>query len=326
MSDLPSRPVAIVNPNSANGRTGRSWPRIEAAIRTVLPQVEARFTERPGHATELVREALEAGADEILSVGGDGTNNEVINGFFDGERPISPEAVLAIVPSGTGGDFRRTLGMAKDPAEVVHLFRKGRVIDADVGWLTCEALDGRPLRRLFINITSFGIGGLVDQMVNQTSKALGGKASFMWGSVKAFARYRKQPMRVFVDDELVYEGPVFNAATCNGQYFGGGMWVAPMADPTDGRLELVLLGNLSTPSFLALTRRIYDGRHLGSREVWHFSGQRVRAETSGEALIDMDGEVPGRLPIELGLLPGAVRLRSVVDPAAARADLEDAGG
>ena len=326
MTVEPGRPVAIVNPNSAGGRTGRNWPKIEAAIRTVFPQMEARFTERPEHASELVRQALEDGADEILSVGGDGTNNEVINGFFDGDRPVSPEAVLSIVPSGTGGDFRRTLGMAKDPTEVVHLFRKGRVVDADVGWLTCEARDGRPIRRRFINITSFGIGGMVDDMVNHTSKALGGRISFFWGSLRAFARYRKQAMRIFVDDELVYEGPVMNAAVCNGQFFGGGMWVAPMADPTDGRLELVIMGDLSTPSFLGLTRHIYNGRHLGRREVWHFSGQRVRAETSGEALIDMDGEVPGRLPIELGLLPGAVRLRSVVDPAAARADLEDAGG
>jgi len=307
------RVVAIVNPRSANGRTAKAWPRIHALLRAQVGELDVRLTERPQHATELVREALVDGADEIIAVGGDGTGNEVVNGFFDAEqRPLRPETVLTVVPSGTGGDFRKTLGLGNDPSEVSRLFSRGTIILADVGWMRCKGFDGVQAFRYFLNITSFGIGGMVDDAVNRTTKRLGGKASFFLGTFRAFARYRRQPMRLEVDDRVVYEGPVFNVAVANGQYHGGGMWVAPMADPTDGLLDVVILGDLGTAGFLALTRRIYAGTHLKSPDVVHVRGRFLRATTTGDTLIDMDGETPGRLPIEVGLHAAAVRLRTLV--------------
>lgn len=310
---MSSRVVAIVNPRSANGRTGKAWPHIHALLRACVGELDVRLTERPRHATELTREALLDGTDEIISVGGDGTNNEVVNGFFDErQQPLRPEAVLTVVPSGTGGDFRKTLGLGRDPAEASLLFSRGSIVQADVGWLRCEGFDAAPAFHHFLNITSFGIGGMVDHAVNRTTKAFGGKASFFIGTFRAFARYRPQPMRLEVDDQVVYEGPVFNVAVANGQYHGGGMWVAPMADPTDGLLEVVIMGDLGTAGFLGLSRHIYAGTHLKNPKVLHVRGRHVRATTTGEALIDMDGETPGRLPVELGLHAGALRLRSLV--------------
>jgi YegS/Rv2252/BmrU family lipid kinase len=310
---MPPRLVAIVNPRSANGRTGKAWPHIHEVLRAAVGELEVRFTERPLHAVELVRAALREGADEIVSVGGDGTNNEVVNGFFDPQgQTLRPEAILSVVPSGTGGDFRKTLGLGRDPSEAALLFSKGVVLPADVGWLRCAGFNGAEAFHHFLNITSFGIGGLVDDAVNRTTKAFGGKASFFLGTFRAFARYRPQPMRVEVDGAVVYEGPVFNAAVANGQYHGGGMWVAPGADPTDGRLDVVIMGDLGTAAFLGMSRRIYAGTHLAHPKVLHVRGRHVRATTTGDALIDMDGETPGRLPIELGLTPGALRLRSLV--------------
>lgn len=306
------RRVAIVNPNSANGRTGKLWPKVEAQLLAALGSFDAWMTEAPLHATRLCRQALREGYDEILSVGGDGTNNEIVNGFFDQGEAIKPEAILCVVPSGTGGDFRKTLGLAKDPTEVIPMVKRGTIVDADVGYLQCQGFDGQEHKTAFLNITSFGIGGVVDEAVNRTTKAFGGKASFYIGSLRAFSSYSSQPMRIEVDGELVHEGPCFNAAVCNGQYHGGGMWVAPMADPTDGLLDIVIFGDISTMTFLGLSRRIYDGTHLKHKKVTHIRGQKIRATTSGDALIDMDGETPGRLPIELGLYPSKIRLRSFV--------------
>jgi YegS/Rv2252/BmrU family lipid kinase len=306
------RRVAIVNPNSANGKTGKIWPDVEARLRGRLGAFDTWMTKEPRHATRLCRQALLEGYDEVLSVGGDGTNNEVVNGFFDKGEPIKPEAILCVVPSGTGGDFRKTLGLAKAPDEVLVMIERGQIVDADVGYLRCQGFDGEDFETCFINITSFGIGGVVDEAVNRTTKAFGGKASFMIGSMRAFASYSSQPMRVEVDGELVHDGPVFNAAVCNGQYHGGGMWVAPMADPCDGLLDLVIVGDISTLGFMALSRKIYDGTHLKHKKVTHFRGKHIRATTSGDALVDMDGETPGRLPIELGLYPASIRLRSMM--------------
>jgi YegS/Rv2252/BmrU family lipid kinase len=305
------RQVAVVNPHSANGRTGRSWAEVQRAIEGEAGPVETLFTHGPLEATALTRRALQEGCDEVLCVGGDGTVNEVVNGFFVDGSPINTQAILTVVPSGTGGDFRKTIGIGPSPMEALELLRRGTVRPADVGSVRCTGWDGQPVERMFMNILSFGIGGLIDDAVNHTTKALGGKASFFIGSMKAMFKYRNQPVRLELDGAPAYEGPICSVNVCNGQYFGGGMWVAPMASPFDGAFEIVIMGDLSKPAFAALSRTIYAGKHLGHAKVTHLRGTTLKATTSGDALIDMDGETPGRLPLEIRLLPGALRLRTL---------------
>lgn len=302
--------VTVVNPNSSNGRTGREWADIRDALGRTIGDFSERFTERPGDATRIVREALEAGCDRIICVGGDGTNNEVVNGFFDGERLVRPDARLGFIPRGTGGDLRRTLGVGRKLADCLPVLARDSVRQVDVGRARFVGPDGQPVVRHFINITSFGIGGLVDKLVNESSKALGGKASFLIGTLRAMLRYINQPIELKVDD--TFEGIVVakNIAVANGQYFGGGMQVAPEAAPDDGLFDVIILGDLSRLEFVKLGGKIYSGRHLAHPKVHALRGRHVEASCHAEVLIDMDGEQPGRLPISLDVLPKAIRLIS----------------
>lgn len=305
------RTVVIVNPNAGHGRAGRTWPALHAAIERAVPGAENRLTSGPGHATTLVREALRAGAERVIAIGGDGTNNEVVNGFFD-ERgaPIAPEAALCLVPSGTGGDFRRVLTLPDDPLEALARVLDAPVRPIDVGRIAHVDHDGVERAQMFVNIASFGMSGLVDRIVNAASKRLGGRVSFFVASLRAMMRYRNQRVRLVIDHGRVeMELPIFNVAVCNGRYFGGGMHVAPAARIDDGRLEVVVLGDLSLGGKLALSSRIYKGTHVDMPGVIVESGTHVRAESADEVLLDVDGETPGRLPATFEILPGALRLQ-----------------
>ncbi len=308
MSGPVPRTQVIINPHSANGSTGRRWKIIREELRRAIGDFDECFTERTGHATELAREGLRAGCERIVAVGGDGTNNEVVNGFFEQGRPVNPQAALGFIPRGTGGDFRKTLGIGKRLEECLPVLQAGRVRPVDVGSATFHDGAGQQIRRHFINITSFGIGGLVDALVNRSSKALGGRLSFLLATARALFSYRNRSIRLRVDDAFDERLTINNVAVANGQYFGGGMWVAPKASPDDGLFDVVILGDLSRGEVIRGSRRIYRGTHLEMPKVRWLRGRRVVAESDEEVLIDMDGEQPGRLPITCELLPGALRL------------------
>ncbi len=306
--------LAIVNPRSSNGRTGKQWQSIRRELLGIVGLCQEVHTEGRGHATELARQALLSGVDRVLSVGGDGTHNEIVNGFFDGSAPCKPDAILGIVPSGTGGDFRRTLGIASGKKTWQEVLAQEHSIPVDVGILQYQAADGSSQESKFLNITSFGLGGLVDQKVNQSTKILGGKVSFIIGTLKALARYRNQPIRLRVyqaDDSLVLDQSlaISNVAVANGQYFGGGMWVAPKAKIDDGLFDVIIMGDLSKSDVIFKMQKIYKGKHLEIPKVSSLRGSRIEADSDQEVLIDMDGEQPGRLPLRIGILPQAIRLQ-----------------
>ncbi len=311
MSDSRGRTVLIVNPQSANGSLGRRWPEISSIIRRDVAFDEVR-TEGPGDATRLTREALEAGASCVVAIGGDGTVNEVVNGFFDGDRPVAPEASMGVLPFGTGGDFRKTVHLPKDLGRSAAILARGVTRRIDVGVLDYTTRDGDTDTRVFANIASFGISGLVDRLVNESSKALGGRLSFLLATARASIRFNNQRVRLVFDEDEAnpVEMTINTVAVANGRYFGGGMYIAPEAELDDGRFDVVALGDLSTKDFLVHGRRIYNGTHLGIDKVSHRRAKVVRAEpVNGEVIeLDVDGETPGVLPATFRILPAALSL------------------
>lgn len=305
-----SLPVVIVNPNSAGGQTRRRWSQLEASIGDAMGEFRALFTERPGHATELARAALREGADLVIAMGGDGTTNEVVNGFFDGTERVRPGASFAVLPAGTGGDFIKTTGSPRLLADAARGIAQQRahprVIDA--ARLTYLDSDGASAMRHFINIASFGVGGLVDRYVNRSSKKLGGKASFLLATVRASFAYKNARCRIRLDGGEPVERKIYSVAVANGRYFGGGMHIAPGAKLDDGRFDVVTIGDVSVATMFLNTSKIYAGTHIALPFVTVEHATRVDAEaTDGEeVLLDVDGEQPGRLPATFELLPGAI--------------------
>ena len=302
------RTVLVVNPKSANGQTGKDLGALIARARVLLGDaVEVKVTERPGHATTLTIEALEAGADCVVSVGGDGTNNEVVNGFIRPDGTARrPEARFAFVPMGTGGDFRRTFGFDKDVDRAL-VRAKGPGVATDVGMLDLTGHDGQGVRRAYLNIASAGLSGIVDKMVNSTSKALG-PLSFAAGSLKGLLAFHPYDMTVTVDGTVFHQGQAALVTAANGKFFGGGMQVSPGSDTSDGMLDVVCLPAWGRAAFVAHAVRLYQGDIRDAPGVTHVRGREVRMVSREEVLLDVDGEQPGRLPATFRVLPGAVLL------------------
>src|SRR3954463_2852491 len=158
------RTVVIVNPKSQGGKLGKRWTEVAETLGRAFPFDEV-MTQGVGDATRLAREALQGGAERIVAIGGDGTVNEVVNGFFVEGKPIAPDATLGLIPYGTGGDFRRSINVPMDIAEAAAVIAAGHRKKIDVGKLGFIDLEGKPATRMFANIASFGVSGVVDRLV-----------------------------------------------------------------------------------------------------------------------------------------------------------------
>lgn len=305
---------AVVNPRSANGRTRREWPLIEAALEEVYPDLQIVMTRKRGEATELVREALREGHSEIIAVGGDGTINEAVNGFFDEDGSIAPDAVFAFVTSGTGGDFRKTFGHKPGHIAAIERLKTAPVHPIDVGRISCVSLAGESVVRYFVNIGSFGLSGVIVDWVNRAriAKLFGGAFAFAFHSARAMLFYRERMVRIRVDGDFDEIASIATVAVANGQYFGGGMRVAPSAIPHDGVFDVIIMGGGRRA--ISDLKLLYTGDHIDTPGVRALRGKKIMAapvaETGGHAvLIEVDGESAGRLPATFEILPRALNLR-----------------
>jgi len=302
------RTTVIVNPKSQGGRLGKRWSELADTIGRAFPFDEA-LTRAPGDATRLTREALRAGAERVVAIGGDGTVNEVVNGFFDeGGAPIAPEASFALLPFGTGGDFRRTFGLPTEPAAAARVIAEHRRRRIDVGRLSFTSTSGERVQRMFANIASFGVSGVVDRLVNESGKRFG-RLSFMLATARATWSYRNQRVQLTFDGADRVESTINTVAVANGRYFGGGMLVAPDAEVDDGQFDVIAMGDFGFADLVKSGRRLYQGTHIAMDKVTARRARVVEAEgvEPGAVIeLDVDGESPGRLPARFELLPGAL--------------------
>ena len=300
------RVVAIVNPRSAHGRTGKRWPQLRRDIEAVLGSIGSFETNGPKHATECVREALRHGADRVISVGGDGTHYEVVNGFFDANGPIRPDAVMSVLPQGTGNDLARSLGIPKWPHSLAFL-AEGPTVRADVGRMQCQT-DSGYRTYYFLNTCHVGIGGAVCERVNRKSKAYGGFYTYFWATVATLLTYRDTPMRLEIDGEVI-EQPVKDLILANGQYDGGGMHVAPAARLDSGHFEGFLIGPVSLADAFISLPTLYRGKlHTRPDIIRAFTARHIKLESAVQAPTAADGESTGFLPATIDLLPAALSL------------------
>jgi diacylglycerol kinase (ATP) len=302
-----------VNPAAAAGKALHRVGEIGEALRRYDLTHEIVLTRERGHATELARAARGDGVDVIAVAGGDGTIGEVAQAYLgpDGAPIKGPD--LAVIPCGTGGDFRKTLGMSGALDEAVARIRHGTRKPLDLGIVRLVGEGGVDVVRAFVNVASFGTSGAVDTLVNAGPKWLGGRASFFLGTLRAMATYRNAAVRVKVDGRIFFEGPAFNIAIANGRYFGGGMMIAPHADIGDGRFDVVAVGDLTRREAIGLSSKIYKGAHLAADGVRVTHGMSVDAEPVhawGNVLADIDGEQSGRLPLRADIAKGALTLRA----------------
>lgn len=307
--------AAIVNPKSGGGRTAARMPEIAAALHAALGEVEIVETTGPGDGETLTRAALKRGARRIVAIGGDGTLNEVVNGFFENGAPVAPDAVFSFAMSGSGGDFRKTFDVPDDVLAAIAALKTAEDRKLDIGRVTFTGDDGRPQTRHFVNIASFGLSGDVVTRVNRAriAKWFGGPFAFKWHSTMAALRFRPWRVRLTVDDVYDETLALSVAAIANGRYFGGGMRIAPDADTADGMFDVVVVAETKTRTMIARMNDIYAGTHIAHPSVRVVRGRRVTATPAADqaapVFAERDGEGGMRLPATFEILPAALTLR-----------------
>lgn len=306
----------VVNPRSASGRTRRDWSKLSRALSASFPSFEFAFTRRRGDAPKLVREALSDGHHEIIAIGGDGTINEAVNGFFDANGPTSPDAVFGFITSGTGGDFRKSFDIGAGLTEGLSRLVSAKVRRVDVGRVSCLGRGGVGVVRHFVNIASFGLSGLVVDSVNRArvAKLFGGSFAFAFHSATAMLVFRPRGVRIILDNGFDEIASVSMVAVANGKYFGGGMRVAPDAALDDGLFDVVIMGASPKSRGLSDIKQIYAGEHVKNPAVRVMRAKKLVAAPIAEnggrpVLIETDGENVGMLPATFEILPGALNLR-----------------
>lgn len=304
-------PFLVVNPNSANGSTGRRWATLEREAAQIFGQIAVGVTAGPMDAVRLTRQALEAGHRTVLAVGGDGTLNEVVNGFFreDG-TPVAVDAAVGILPRGTGSDFRRSIDVPVRWADACRHVAQSKSRRVDVGRATFVDHDGRPATRYFINIASFGVSGVVVEATHHIGKGLGGRLSYKLATIKALAGYRDASVELSVDDGPPERVPVTALAVGNGAFFGGGMKVTPGACLDDGQFACTLWNNFRLMDFVLRQRGIYSGEHVTWSRTRCFPAAKLRADSDERVILELDGELPGTLPAVFEMIPGGIGLRA----------------
>jgi len=302
--------IVVMNPASAGGRTGRNWQKRAAGLRAAGLDFDGALTGRRGHATELAREAVREGRRMVVAAGGDGTINEVANGFFETGQPLPGGTCLGILPMGTGGDFRRSFGFPIDPVEAAAILKRGRCRRIDVGRVRCTTSDGQPASRLFVNIASAGMGAEVVDRVERSGGLAGGEASFLMATVATGLRWRNKRIHAVLDGRE-HHVVARQVVVANCRYFGGGMLIAPRASPDDGRLDVIVVGDLGVLEGARALGQFRRGTHLerGGPKIWHALAREIELSAPDETVrLEIDGERPGRLPAEFDVLPQAIDL------------------
>lgn len=294
----------IVNPAAGAGKTARKWPEIESFLKSIGLRFDHDLTEAPGHACELATAAVSQGYDFVVSVGGDGTIHEVVNGLYDSGG--IGDVVLGIISTGTGGDFVRTVGTPRRYTEACQRLLSPRKITLDLG-LAEYHRDGQPVRRLFVNFAGLGFDAEVARMTGQRFKFLGDMPAYLLGLLATFLSYRNCHVTISYDGQEE-ERKLCSVMISNGRYGGGSMLIAPHADLSDGLLDVVIIDDLSKPDLLWSLPRIYRGTHLTHPkvEVKRTSGIEIRAQR--RMSVQADGELLGETPARFSVLPAALTI------------------
>ena len=295
------RAFVIVNPVAGGGRTRRAWSRLRHVLDRADLEIQVAETSSMGGAIELSRGAVRDGWPLVVAVGGDGTVNEVINGVMDASP--SGTTVVAVIPTGRGRDVCRNLGIATDPAVAARRVVEGDEVLVDVG--VAESADGR--RRYFLIAAGVGFDAAVAERARRGRAP--GTVGYLLAVLKCLGAYQSVPVTLALDDGPPTPVRVAAIVAANGAHYGGGMKIAPSADPSDGRLDVVVLGDLGRFELLRWLPTLYTGGHVAHPRVSIRPAQVVTLDFTAPLPAHADGEPLPFTPTRLAVRPQALRLR-----------------
>lgn len=299
--------LVIVNPNAGKGKGLRDWHLIAEFLKRKHISFTVKFTESKGHAVILTQEGLNNGCRNIITVGGDGTLNEVINGIFTDLSCPPTDILLALIPVGTGNDWGRMFGIPLDYEKAAGIISEGRVMLHDIGMVTYFEGAEKKLR-YFINIAGLGFESDVVRRTNyQKEKGYGGKAIYFFNLLMSLLSYKNTSAEICVDGEKT-SAEVFSINVGNGKYCGGGMRQTPNALPDDGLLDVTVINGIGKIEIIRNLKILYDGSILSHPKIDGYKCRNLKVSSDSIIWVEADGESLGHTPAEFSLLPAAINI------------------
>ncbi|MBN2399337.1 MAG: diacylglycerol kinase family lipid kinase [Candidatus Aminicenantes bacterium] len=299
----------IVNPFSAHGQTKRNWETIRLAIKMHFREFKYVFTEKPLQATEIARGLIRDGFDLIIGVGGDGTMNEISNGFFSdySGKAINQDAALGIIPSGTGSDFIRFMKVPREFEKSVAVIKNSKIKKIDIGKITYCGADIK--EQYFINVADFGMGAEVIRKVSNVQSTRRGALTYYRGLLATMMNYKSKTVTLTVDGQQQLQGEYLIGAVANGRIFGGGMIIAPQAEADDGFFDLVLIGDMKKLEIIRNTPLLYSGTIAKNPKVIILKARHIQVHSQEDVYTEYDGEMGEKLPAEFSIIEKALNFR-----------------
>uniref|UniRef100_UPI0040559C65 diacylglycerol/lipid kinase family protein n=1 Tax=Alistipes sp. TaxID=1872444 RepID=UPI0040559C65 len=298
----------IVNPVAGDGRGLDDFPEISKLLREEEIRYEPLFTEHKYHATELTVSAIKAGYRQIIVVGGDGTLHEVVNGLFIQQEVDPKEVKLAVIAVGTGNDWVRTMGIPARHRDAIHAIKQGHTFLQDVGVVSYEEAHYRQSRYM-ANVAGAGLDAMVVKRVNHLRQKRRFRSwSYTWCMIRTFFGYKSTGVKLWIDDELVYNNLLLSVAIGICKFNGGGVQQLPKAVADDGLFDISLVRPVHFWHVLFRLHYLFNGNIYEIRHILHKRGRKVRIESSPEIMVEVDGELLGGSPLEFSLLPRAINI------------------
>ena len=297
----------ILNPQSGKGSAGKRVTEIQLALQELGLNFNLSLTERPWHAAELARAAVEDGYDVIVAVGGDGTVNETVNGILScQEKNGGKTAVLGVLPVGRGNDFCFVNGIPLDFKASCRVLAAGHVRTLDAGRISCEQ---EGIMRYFGNGVGIGFDAVVSRLANQ-AKLSGFLSYFIAALQTMFIYYQAPEMQIELSNEVICQRSLM-VSIMNGRRAGGGFLMAPHADPGDGMFDLCIAKNISKAGILMLLPRFMQGTQETHPAIQVKKDTHVTVRAmNGRLPVHLDGEVLSTdvKEIRVEILPGQLKV------------------
>jgi diacylglycerol kinase (ATP) len=312
--------VLIVNPNSCSGLTGKNWDELYAKMEKIFGgSIKVVFSKRSGDGTALARDMLRKGFGKVVAIGGDGTINEVANGFFEDTtgvrghkfRSINPDAIMGVVPCGTRNVLVKSLGLPAGVVECCRNFVGGTPTKIDVIAVSAtNSEDGSRLRpRIFLNAAELGIGAeIIDRSKKIRSKIKSRIVSTAAAIVSTLPSYESNMCDLFIDGRKKSTSMTM-AVIANGKFLGGGFMAAPEASMSDSLLDLVVLKDSGSLKMLDELANIKTGNYAGEDNILYSKAKKVLIRSmERKVTVTIDGEPIGILPATFQVFPKALTI------------------
>ncbi len=299
--------LAVVNPNAGIGKVRKDWERISELLEKHEIDFRTVFTKGPLHAIDIVEEHVARGFRKVISVGGDGTMNEVVNGIFSQQTVPTRDITLGVISVGTGNDWVRTYNIPLDYEQAIHVLKKEHTLIQDAGTVKYFNSNQEKMR-YFINMAGLGFDGLVAQKTNADKiRGKGNPMLYLKNLISSLFSYKSCGTRIIVDGKVIRE-KIFSVGIGIGQYNGGGMRQAPDAKTDDGLFDLTVIKDLTKWSVVKNVRRLYNGTIKKHKQVESLLGKHILIESDNPVLLEADGESLGHSPFEFNIVPKSVRV------------------